>query len=159
MQLQKILQLIKEDKLVKFYQSNEWRALRQHALERDNQECQECRRRGRVSSTHGRAHEAARNNTSMSAAQYSAHTATPGALSPYHSSGDTPLATGITNKKKRFRKNVLHVHHKKEVKKFPELALVLDNVETLCVNCHNEEHDRLAEVNNRKPRFENEERW
>jgi 5-methylcytosine-specific restriction enzyme A len=37
----------------------------------------------------------------------------------------------------------LQVHHKKEVKTHPELALSIDNLETLCIKCHNEEHDRL----------------
>ncbi|CRK80316.1 HNH endonuclease [Neobacillus massiliamazoniensis] len=37
----------KEQK-VKFYKSDKWQALRQQALERDNYECQECKRQGRV---------------------------------------------------------------------------------------------------------------
>lgn len=32
------------------------------------------------------------------------------------------------------------VHHKKEVRFFPELALDLDNTESLCNACHNREH-------------------
>lgn len=50
------------------------------------------------------------------------------------------------------------VHHKKEVRYYPELALTLANVECLCNSCHNKEHpEKLGSL--RKPRFENEERW
>lgn len=52
----------------------------------------------------------------------------------------------------------LEVHHIKEVKTHPLLALSLSNLKTLCVSCHNEEHDRLKEFQVRK-RFTNEERW
>ncbi|WP_318841570.1 HNH endonuclease signature motif containing protein [Metabacillus halosaccharovorans] len=50
-----------------------------------------------------------------------------------------------------------HVHHLKEVKEYPEYALTFDNLESLCRRCHNDVHDRLAEVN--QPKFINEERW
>lgn len=103
MELQKIKQLISEDKLVKFYQSKEWRSLRLKALQRDNYECQECKRQGKVGEAQ-------------------------------------------------------NVHHIKEVKQFPELALVLDNTESICIPCHNYEHKRLEKYI-RKPKFVNEERW
>lgn len=55
------------------------------------------------------------------------------------------------------------VHHMKEVKEYPELALTLDNLQCLCNACHNEVHDRLSiwELNKPKKEFEfvNEERW
>ena len=51
-----------------------------------------------------------------------------------------------------------HVHHKKELKSFPELAFVQGNLEPLCKQCHNEEHDRLKDFK-LKPKFINEERW
>ena len=35
------------------------------------------------------------------------------------------------------------VHHVKEVKEYPELALTFDNLMSLCNTCHNEVHDRL----------------
>jgi 5-methylcytosine-specific restriction protein A len=50
------------------------------------------------------------------------------------------------------------VHHIKEVKPHPELALTLDNLMSLCNTCHNEIHDRL-EATRSKPKFVNEERW
>ncbi|TLS37746.1 HNH endonuclease [Pseudalkalibacillus caeni] len=102
MELKRIKQLIREDKLVKFYQCKEWRKLRLKILKRDNYECQTCKRNGKV----GKAE---------------------------------------------------NVHHIKEVKKYPELALVEDNLECICIPCHNEEHDRLKEIH--KPKFMNEERW
>lgn len=51
-----------------------------------------------------------------------------------------------------------NVHHKKEVKTHPELALDLDNVESICIPCHNDEHKRLDNYIKRK-KFVNEERW
>lgn len=43
------------------------------------------------------------------------------------------------------------VHHVKHVKKHPELALSIDNLECLCRNCHEEAH--------RQQSYVNEERW
>lgn len=51
------------------------------------------------------------------------------------------------------------VHHIKYVKEYPEHALEIDNLISLCVRCHNEEHDRLKGFQNRKHKFINEERW
>jgi 5-methylcytosine-specific restriction enzyme A len=48
------------------------------------------------------------------------------------------------------------VHHMKEVKQHPELALTLNNLQSLCNQCHNDVHDRL---DIHKPKFVNEERW
>lgn len=48
------------------------------------------------------------------------------------------------------------VHHIKEVKDYPELALTLNNLQTLCNSCHNKVHDKLP---NQKKSFTNEERW
>lgn len=45
------------------------------------------------------------------------------------------------------------VHHKKYLRKHPELALDDDNLEPLCRNCHHEEHHK------KKHGFVNEERW
>ena len=73
-----LLQLIREDRMVKFYQSPKWRRLREKAMKRDHYECQECRRLGK-----------------------------------YH--------------------RVENVHHIKEVKDRPDLALDLDNL-WICVN-------------------------
>ncbi|MEE3951650.1 HNH endonuclease [Peribacillus frigoritolerans] len=84
----------------KFYKSGAWDKLRLRALERDNHECQQCKREGRVQ-------------------------------------GDSVKVEGE-------RKGVeLNVHHKYEIEQYPKLALVLDNLETLCLNCHNKIHDRI----------------
>ncbi|WP_165995462.1 HNH endonuclease signature motif containing protein [Bacillus sp. Cs-700] len=103
MELKKINELISQDKLVKFYQSTAWRMLRQSVLNRDNYECQKCKRAGKV----GKAE---------------------------------------------------NVHHIKEVKKHPELALVYSNCESICIPCHNKEHDRLKKYI-RKNRVFDDERW
>ncbi len=34
----------------------------------------------------------------------------------------------------------LVVYHIKELEHLPELALEIDNLETVCVDCHNKEH-------------------
>ncbi|ADV05800.1 HNH endonuclease [Staphylococcus pseudintermedius] len=57
---------------------------------------------------------------------------------------------------KNHRKKIkLVVHHIKELADYPELCLDDDNLETLCVECHNEIHDR-----NFKSNFKNKiEKW
>lgn len=102
-----LMQLIDEDKLIKFYQWSEWRKLRQKALKRDNSECQLCKAAGK-----------------------------------YHAAEN--------------------VHHIKEVKTHPELAMTLDNLQCLCIKCHNDVHERhsiLSEHKKKEPLFTNEERW
>ncbi|EUJ56429.1 HNH endonuclease [Listeria fleischmannii] len=84
----KLYKLIAADEMIKFYKSKEWRAVRADALQRDNHECQRCKRKGMFS----------------------------------------PADC---------------VHHIKYVKDCPYLALTLCNLESLCNQCHNEEHGRL----------------
>jgi 5-methylcytosine-specific restriction enzyme A len=103
MELQRVKELIAQDKMVKFYQSPAWRKLRERVIVRDNNECQSCKRAGRV----GKAE---------------------------------------------------NVHHIKEVKQHPELALVSSNCECICIPCHNEEHDRLNKYIRKKKVFDDE-RW
>lgn len=98
-----LVKLIREDKLVKFYQHRSWRDLRQEALQRDNRECQPCKRQGKYS--------------------------------------------GAEN-----------VHHLKEVKQFPHLALDINNIESICIPCHNKEHKRFGRFEknyNKKNNFTN----
>ena len=54
----------------------------------------------------------------------------------------------------------LIVHHVKELKDYPELALVNDNLLTVCNNCHETacHPKRLGKYQERK-RFISEERW
>ncbi|MPQ44500.1 HNH endonuclease [Clostridium tarantellae] len=49
------------------------------------------------------------------------------------------------------------VHHKKELKKHPELALDINNLTVLCNKCHNIVHEKGAPKNKRK--CLTEERW
>lgn len=86
----------------KFYRSKEWKRMRQAILKRDNRECQECKKKGLVSTD-----------------------------------------TNEYNEKTKRKKIQLVVHHLKELEHYPELALVEDNLSTVCVECHNREHGRL----------------
>ena len=103
-----LVQLIREDKLKKFYDCAKWKKLRQKAMKRDNFECQMCKKQGK-----------------------------------YH--------------------KVNNVHHIKEVKHRPDLALDIDNLICLCVDHHNEVHERYVEGQNKvdKPfkNFDASERW
>jgi 5-methylcytosine-specific restriction enzyme A len=100
----------------KFYDSKEWKQLREEAKKRDNYECQECKRQGRVS---------------IDTYEYSEHA-----------------------KRKKIK---LVVDHIKELEDYPELALELDNVETLCVKCHNIKHGRYFKWKVNK--WAHDERW
>ena len=54
------------------------------------------------------------------------------------------------------------VHHIKEIRDYPHLALELDNLVSLCRACHEKIHDRLAKANESRKKhvkFMNEERW
>lgn len=44
------------------------------------------------------------------------------------------------------------VHHIKEFKDHPELALVLENLVSLCLSCHNKEHPHKGPVKETKKR-------
>ncbi|MGM9925178.1 MAG: HNH endonuclease [Bacillus sp. (in: firmicutes)] len=101
---QQHIEWIQTGQLMKFYKCKEWMTLRLIALERDHNECQMCRDKG------------------------------------------------------KYRKADC-VHHIKEVKDAPRLALTLDNLMSLCNTCHNEVHDRLSIAHNKQWKFMNEERW
>lgn len=45
---------------------------------------------------------------------------------------------------------VLEVDHIKELEYYPELALDLDNLRTLCKDCHNKRHNRWQKKKNLK---------
>ncbi|CEG28090.1 HNH endonuclease [Bacillus sp. B-jedd] len=99
----------------KFYDSKEWKQLREHIRKRDNYECQECKRQGRVS---------------VDMNEYS--------------------------ERAKRKKIALVVHHIQELEKHPELALTEDNLETVCVECHNKEHGRDFSAKEQKW---DDERW
>lgn len=95
----------------RFYKSKAWQIVRRAALMRDNFECQECKRLGRV----------------------------------------TTIDPRIDKHKQ------LDVDHVLEIEEYPEKALELDNLRTLCVRCHNDKHGRVFK---RQPRrWEHDERW
>lgn len=100
----------------KFYDSGDWKRLRAEVKQRDNYECQPCKRNGLVS-----------------------------------------IDTNEYSESARRKKIQLVVHHIKELEDHPELALDIDNLETVCVDCHNREHDRVFERNVNK--WEKDERW
>ncbi|PKR79408.1 alpha/beta hydrolase [Halalkalibacillus sediminis] len=99
---------------MKFYKSKSWRKLRLFVLERDNYECQECKRQGRVfTSSHN------------------------------------------TDKHKN-----LDVDHIEELPDRPDLAMEPDNLETLCIRCHNRKHGRYVSRFKRKPnKWDGDEWW
>jgi 5-methylcytosine-specific restriction enzyme A len=67
------------------------------------------------------------------------------------------FTTVDTNEHNGKRKKIqLVVHHIKELEQFPDLALDIDNLEVLCVKCHNEIHDRVFV--RKKPEW-NDEQW
>lgn len=101
----------------KFYDSGEWKRLREKIKNRDNNECQECKRNGRLTI-------------------------------------DTNEYSEIAKRKKI----KLVVHHIKELEQHPEFALNESNLETVCVDCHNKEHDR--DFKNKKPnKWQHDEMW
>ncbi len=53
--VQQIKQLIAEGNKIKFYKDNYWKTLREKILSRDNYECQECKKEGKLTiKQHGR---------------------------------------------------------------------------------------------------------
>ena len=85
----------------KFYNSTAWKKLRIVIKERDNNECQECKRQGRVF-----------------------------------------IDTNEYSERANRKKIQLVVDHIKELEDYPELALEPENLEVLCVTCHNKKHGR-----------------
>lgn len=55
--------------------------------------------------------------------------------------------------------SVLEIDHIKELEKYPDLALDIDNLRTLCKDCHNKRHDRMNYRGNRKKRKWDDEWW
>lgn len=57
-----------------------------------------------------------------------------------------------------------NVHHIKEVKLYPEKALELNNLESICIVCHNKEHNRFGTYGNKNKiqqfaNFDSKECW
>ena len=53
----------------------------------------------------------------------------------------------------------LDVDHVLEIEEFPELALELENLRTLCIRCHNEKHGRVFEYIRKPSKWDQDERW
>ncbi len=70
------------------------------------------------------------------------------------------LTIDMKERNKNDRKKIaLVVDHIKELEHHPELALDPDNLETLCVVCHNKKHGRyFTNFIMNKPKW-NDERW
>ncbi|MEB9549541.1 HNH endonuclease [Bacillus cereus] len=52
-----------------------------------------------------------------------------------------------------------NVHHIKELRDRPDLAYVLSNLETLCIQCHNKEHKKEQNIIKRGCVLNDVERW
>ncbi|PFB77377.1 alpha/beta hydrolase [Bacillus thuringiensis] len=100
----------------KFYDSGDWKSIREQVKKRDNYEYQECKRNGRVR-----------------------------------------FDTNEYSESAQRKKIQLVVHHIKELEHHPELALDIDNLETICVDRHNKEHDRIFKKKINK--WEHDEKW
>jgi 5-methylcytosine-specific restriction enzyme A len=100
----------------RFYNSSAWsgkNGIRQQALKRDNYECQQCKKLGKVHFD----------------------------------------SVKIEGERKSIE---LNVHHIKEIEDCPELALKLDNTIVLCLDHHNEIHNKNFAP--RKTKW-NDEKW
>ena len=107
----------------KFYNSTPWKHMRKFVQQRDNGECQECKRQGKVF-----------------------------------------IDTYEKNKSGKRKKIKLIVHHIKELEFYPELDLDPSNLELICVNCHNKEHDRYYGYGEfkskwKKNKYSDDEKW
>ncbi|MDN4525331.1 HNH endonuclease [Fictibacillus fluitans] len=53
----------------------------------------------------------------------------------------------------------LNVHHIREIENHPELALEIENLETLCLGCHNKQHPEKGFGKDKQPIIWDDERW
>ncbi|MGY3716775.1 HNH endonuclease [Sutcliffiella cohnii] len=74
--------------------------------------------------------------------------------------GDVVTDTNEYSEKAKRKKIQLVVDHIKELEDYPELALDAENLQTLCVNCHNKKHGRYFHRFVWKPnKWAHDERW
>jgi len=105
MTTEEIIKLINIGRIKLFYKRKEWKRKRREILQRDNYECQKCKREGGYS-------------------------------------------------------RATTVHHKKHLDKRPDLALVDENLESLCDQCHNIEHpEKLKRIEAERRERITPERW
>ncbi|MGM0183475.1 hypothetical protein IGK74_002441 [Enterococcus sp. AZ150] len=55
--------------------------------------------------------------------------------------------------------SILEIDHIKELEFYPELALDIDNLRTLCKDCHNKRHDRMNYKGEPRKRKWDDEWW
>lgn len=131
-----IKQLIRDERLDRFYHSKEWSSLKKQVLREQHCECQRCKEK----------------YNRLTVLRISKK-----AESFY-----------INKRGEKIVKPIACIHHVKEVRKYPELALCkyyLDakgikhrQLIVLCPFCHNELHNRFQNGSINK-HFVNEERW
>lgn len=102
--------MLTRDERIKIYKSNAWQVTRKKVLERDNYECQECKRNGRV----------------------------------------------FTDQHRPDKHKRLDVDHIKSLEEHPELAFDMDNLEVLCVKCHNKKEKRFHPNQSKKKKWHDE---
>ncbi|MGE6894466.1 HNH endonuclease [Priestia flexa] len=103
----------------RFYNSGDWKRMREYIKKRDGYECQECKRQGKVS-----------------------------------------VDTYEYSQRAKRKKIKLVVDHIKELEECPDLALDDENLETLCVTCHNIKHGRyFRRFEWKRNKWEDDERW
>lgn len=54
---------------------------------------------------------------------------------------------------------ILEVDHIKEIEHRPDLARDLDNLQTLCKDCHNKKHNRFGFRKRKKNKWQDDEWW
>lgn len=101
LKLYKVNIMMTKDERIRFYKSKEWQITRKRVLERDNYECQQCKRDGK-----------------------------------------------LTTYDKSKRKS-LDVDHILSLEHHPEFAHDLNNLETLCIKCHNKKEKRFIKKENK----------
>ncbi|MFD2637700.1 HNH endonuclease [Piscibacillus salipiscarius] len=104
----------------KFYDSRDWKRMRLYIKQRDNYECQECKRNGFVK-----------------------------------------IDTNEYSEQAKRKKIQLVVDHIKDLEDYPELALDEENLETLCVKCHNKKHGRhfVFKFKRKPTKWDGDEKW
>ncbi|MER2111175.1 MAG: HNH endonuclease [Solibacillus isronensis] len=107
--LRELIAIIRTGNRLAFYSSKEWKYIRNEVRKRDNHECQECKRNGRV----------------------------------------------FTDKSEPDKRKRMDVDHIKELEEYPELCLTMENLELVCIRCHNSKHNRYQ----KKESKWNDERW
>ncbi|MEK5524131.1 HNH endonuclease [Heyndrickxia sp. FSL W8-0423] len=75
--------------------------------------------------------------------------------------GRVTIDTNEYSESAKRKKIQLVVDHIKELEDHPELALDMENLETLCVNCHNKKHGRYVDYSlwRKKNKWADDERW